>query len=449
MKLIRVYITAALMLGYSASVVAQTEPAPQASNMLTLEQAIDLALKNNFDIRLAKTSAELAANDWQYANLALAPRVNGTATRLWTNSHSKQEFANGSKNEVDGIKNTNTTASVNLQWTLFDGLKMFATREKAQALRDAGELAVKDRMVNTVAAVINSYYNVVQLKQQLRAITEQMSISEERVKLSDAKFQTGLGPKTDLLQAKVDLNAQKQVRLRQLTLINQGKTNLNQLLAVNEASISYDVLDTIPVNMNLPYGELKENFLKTNTLVKGLEKNIEISQLGVKERKGEFYPTISFNSAYNFNTAKSNQAVNQFSSIFNRNNGFNYGFTASVPIFNALNAHRNLKAAKLDVLTQQLTLDDQIVKLNTQFNNAYNDYTYFKDAFELEEENILLAKENVMVALERFRQGVSTTLELKEAQQSLEDAYTRLILARYNTKVAETELLRLRGDIIK
>jgi len=447
MKLIRLCLILVL-LGWNTIANAQEQVISQESKVLSLEQAIDLALKNNYDIRLAQNVAEVSANDWAYANLALAPMLNGTASRRWTNSASHQEFANGNKNDVSGIKNNTSSASVDLEWTLFDGLKMFATRQKVAAIRDLGEYQVKDQVVNTVANVIAGYYNIVQQKQQLKAITEQMSISEERVKLSDAKFQTGLGPKTDLLQAKVDLNAQKAARLRQLTLIAQSKSSLNQLLVVNQSNTFYDVTDTIPVNLQIDYATIRNNVLKANTALKVGEQNINIANLTVKERKGEFLPTINFNSSYTYNLNKSNQAVNQFSSIYNRNNGFNYGFTASIPIFNGLNAHRQYKAAKLDVEYQELAQENQKTQVLLLVDNAFKDYQYYKDAIELEEENILLAKENVMVALERFRQGVSTTIELKEAQQSLEDGYNRLITARYNTKLAETELLRLTNSLM-
>ncbi len=441
MKLIKISFTVTLLLCCLTSVKAQ--------QVLTLEQAIDLALKSNYDIRLAKNDAEVAANDYAYRNFAFFPTLNATAAKAWTTSAIKQELANGNKRDTAGIKNQNLNAAINLNWTLFDGLKMFATRQRVEGIKVLGELSVKTQIVNTMAAVINGYYNISQQKQQLRALSEQMSISDERVKLSDAKFQTGLAPKTDWLQAKVDFNAQKAAHLRQQTLIVQAKASLNQLMGVETASVGYDVTDSIPVNLSLAYGTMREGIDTINADIKVAEQNILISELALKERKAELFPVISFNSAYNFNRTRANAATNQFSTIFNQNRGLNYGFSATVPIFNGFNKQREIKAAKLDVAYQQLSLDNRRSQVNLSLNNAFKDYEYFKLALELEEENLGLAKENVVVALERFRQGVSTTLELKEAQQSLEESYNRLIQARYNTKLAETELLRLRGDLLR
>ncbi|WP_212001552.1 TolC family protein [Chitinophaga sp. HK235] len=417
--------------------------------ILTLEQAIDVALKNNFSIRLARNTAELSANDYAYADFAFAPRLNATAGTNWSRTATKQEFANGTKRDTSGIKGNNINASVNLSWTLFDGLKMFATREKLEAIKDLGELGIKDQIQNSIATLIGGYYNIVQQKQQLRAIREQLSISEERVKLSDAKFTTGLGPKTDLLQSKVDYNAQKALFLRQLTLIEQSKALLNQLMAVPPNAIGYDVQDSIPINASLSFTTLQQNIANNNTAIKVQQQNINISALTIKERRADYFPTVSFNSAYNFNRSTSNAASNNFSPRFNRNGVINYGLTAAIPIFNGFNVKRQVKNARIDFDYQNIALDNIKSQIDLSLNNAFKDYEYYKKALALEEENNTLAEENMMVALERFKQGVSTTIEVKQAQQSLEDSNYRLIQARYNTKLAETELQRLNGSLLK
>ncbi len=176
-----------------------------------------------------------------------------------TTPATKQEFGNGTKRDTSGIKNRQLQAAINLNWTLFDGLKMFATRNRIQAIEILGELNVKNQVENSIANIINSYYNIAQQKQQLRALAEQMSISDERVKLSDAKFQTGLAPKTDWLQAKVDYNAQRANWLRQQTVIEQSKAALNQLLGISDGNLNYDVNDSIPVNLSF----LTEKYCRT------------------------------------------------------------------------------------------------------------------------------------------------------------------------------------------
>lgn len=419
----------------------------KAQEVLTLEEAIATALKNNYDIQLAKNDSMVAALDYSYRDAIFLPRLNATGSNVWNRNKQNQEFSTGTKREGK-VKTTSLVGSVNLNWTLFDGLKMFATREKAQELIKLGELGIKNQVVNTVAEVINTYYNIVRQKQQLRAIEEQMSISQTRVTLAERRLDIGVGTKPDVLQSKVDLNAQKASQLEQQTLIVQLKDQLNQVMNVRNPA-GYDVYDTIPLNMALNIGDLQAGIEGTNPLLQITRKNIDIAGLTLKERKAERLPVVSFNSAYNFSRTNNDVALNPALPVFNQNKGPNFGFTATIPILNNFNQSRLIKQALLDIKYQELIYQNQRSELDLSVLNAFSEYEQQKKALVLEEENIVLAKENVSIALEVYRLGASTIIQLREAQKSLEDAYNRLISARYNTKVAETELLRLKGDLVK
>ncbi|MGN6421459.1 MAG: TolC family protein [Pseudobacter sp.] len=419
----------------------------QAQDVMSLQDAIALALRNNYDIRMSRNDSASYALDNDYAYAAFLPRLNATATKVWNNNSQKQELQNGNKPSANGIRSNNLQASVNLQWTLFDGLKMFVTRDKLEEFERLGSLGVKNQVVNTVASVVNGYFDIVRQKQQLKAIEEQISINEERVKLADRKLSVGLGSKPELLQARVDLNAQKAQQLQQRTLIAQLRDNLNQLIGFRTGSV-YEVNDSIPINTALQYGDLRNELEKNNPGLLFAKKNIDIAQLTVKERKADFLPILNFNSAYNFSQTRNTTVINTFTPLFNQNKGFNYGFGLNVPILNGFNTRRLVKQAQLDVQYQQLVYDNELTKVDVGLSNAFKDYELQKQLLQLEEDNITLAKENVFIALERFRQGVSTWLELRDAQQSLELSYNRLIAARYNTKLAETELLRLKGSLV-
>ena len=430
----------AILLGFFSGTYAQS--------IRTVEEAVALALRHNYDILLVRNDSAAFALDYQYANYAFLPRLNGSVTKLWNNNHQKQELSDGSKRDRKGIKSNSLIASVNLNWTLFDGFKMFATRDRLAELNRLGELSVKNQVVNTVATILTTYFYIVRQQQQLRAIQEQMSIDEERVKIADRKFSVGLGSKPELLQARVDLNGRKAAELQQQTLITQLKEQLNQL--TNQATGTYfEVTDSIPIDLDINLGLITNNLETSSPALQVALKNIDIANLTLKERRAERWPVVNFNSAYNFSLAKNAAVINTFTPLFNQNKGYNFGFSASVPIFNAFNTRRLMKQAQLDIQYQQLVFENQRSIISTGISNAFKNYEYQKRALILEEENIQLAKENVAIALERFRQGVSTNLELREAQISLQDAYTRLIAARYNTKLSEIELLRLRGDILK
>jgi outer membrane protein len=420
----------------------------KAQRTLSLEEAIATALKNNYDIQLAKIDSSVAALDYSYKWVAFIPRLNASTGVVFNNNDQRQKFNDGTVRERKGIRSDVLNSNLQLNWVLFDGLRMFATRDKLGEFVKLGELNIKNNIVNTVAAVVTNYFNIVRQKQQLKAVEEQMSISNERVKLADKKLSVGLGSKPELLQAKVDLNAQKASQLQQLTLIEQLKDQLNTVMVI-DASSAYDVSDSIPFNNSLQLGEIM-NFAETNNPVLQMaKKNIDITRLTLKEQKADRLPTLTFNSNYNYSRADNKAVVNPFTPLFSRNNGFNYGLTVGIPLLNGFNVQRQIKQTNIDLRFQQMDLDRQKAVVNLGIMVAFKDYELQKKALALEEENITLAKENVFIALERFKQGVSTYLELREAQKSLEDGYNRLIAARYNTKLAETELMRLKGELIK
>lgn len=419
-----------------------------AQDQLTVEEAIGEALKNNYDIEIVRLDSIAYAIDYAYANSAFLPVVSGSASRLWNSNNQKQLLSDGTKRERDGIKSNNLIGSVNLNWRVFDGLRMFVTRQKLAEFQRLGEFAIKEQIVTTVAQVINNYYDIVRQKQQIKAIEEQISINDERVKLAERKFSVGLGAKPELLQAKVDLNAQTAARLAQETLIAQLKEQLNQLMGV-AVSGSYEVADSIPINTGLQIADLRGGIEATNPTLLLTKKNIDIARLSYKETRADLLPILSLNSAYNFSRINNAEVINNFTPLFNQNRGFNYGLSINIPILNAFNTRRLIRQAKLGISLQEVGYSNQLSLVDVSLNNAFKDYELYKKLLVLEEQNILLAKENVNIALERFRQGVSTNLELREAQISLEQGYSRLIAARYNTKVAETALLRLQGKMVR
>ena len=418
-----------------------------SQRVLTVDEAVANALQKNYDIVLSRNDSTIAAIDYSYRNAVFIPRLNATAGALWNNNAQKQILADGSKRDQSGLRSNNINSQVALNWTLFDGLKMFVLRDKAEELVQFGELEIKNQIVNTVANVINNYYNIVRQKQQLRSIEEQMSIDSERVRLAQYRLDVGVGIKPDLLQSKIDLNAQKAAQLQQQALIEQLKEQLNQAMAVPQFTM-YDVVDTITINTGISLGEVM-NAAEKNPSMLMAKKNIDIANLTVKETKAALYPTVSFNSAYNFNRTTNQVVINNFSTLFNQVQGYNYGFAATIPILNNFNTRRLIKQAKWNVGYQNIIYENQRSLTDLSVINAFQNYEQQKKALALEEENILLARENLDIVFETYKLGAATLLQLKLAQNSLADAENRLIEARYNAKVSETELMRLSGQLIK
>lgn len=414
---------------------------------ISVEDVVGVALQKSYDVRIQHNIQTSALTDKQNSIGVFLPVINATGSRVWNKNDQRQILANGSEVQRNGIPSNNMTGSIQLSWTLFDGAKMFATRKRFEEIALQGELLVKNQMMNTAADVINNYYNVVRQKQQLKAIAEQMSVSEERVKLAEKKLQVGTGGKPELLQAKVDLNAFRAQALTQEALIIQLKDQLNGLLAM-ELPASFEVSDTIPTDLNLNLESVIADIENTNPSLLATKQNITIARYALRERKGERYPVINVNSNYNFSRTNNSLVINDFTLLFNQNKGLNYGFSATLPILNKLTIRNGVQQAGILLERQQIIYEQQKMVATVGVRVAFASYDNARKTLVIEEENILLAKENVFIMLESFKRGIATFIELRTAQQSLADAYNRLIAARYNAKVSETELLRLKGALV-
>ncbi len=418
-----------------------------AQQLVSVEDVIALALQKNYDVQIARNVSDAAETDDRYAFGAFLPQINAVGATVWNSNDQDLRFLDESRNIRGKAEGNNTTAAAQLSWTLFDGTRMFATRERIAAIASQGEILVKDQMVNTIASVASNYYDIVRQKQQLKAIEEQMAVSDVRVKLAERKLEVGTGAKPELLQAKVDYNAQRTQVLQQQALILQLKDQLNALVGLALPKL-YEVADTIIIDLDLQQEELLNNIESTNFSLQGSREEMRISTLSLRERRAELSPFVDFNAAYNYSRTDNTRLLNPFGTVYNRSNGYSYGLSVNMPILTGFNQRRLIQQAKINVLRQQILYQQMKVNVNVGLKNAFVNYDNAKKILLVEEENILLARENVSIALETFKRGATTFVELRTAQQSLAEAYTRLINARYLAKVAEIELLRLNGRLL-
>jgi outer membrane protein TolC len=316
---------------------------------------------------------------------------------------------------------------------------MFAAKGRLKRLEEIGELRFKDEMQLAVANVMNAYYDVVRAQQQIRAIDEAIKISEERLKIADVKFQVGTTSKVDYLQARVDLNEQKSLLYTQRKLIEQRKADLNNLLARN-IETDFSVTDSIPFTEPKLGADVDKNFQLQSAL-----KFVDVAKYQKKEAFSYFLPNLNGTVGYSYNRSSSTAGF----SLFNQSYGFNAGFSLFIPLFNGLNTIRQNKIASIQIQSSQFNYEKIRFQTRLAYYRAMKDFTIAKEQLALEEENIQLADENQKIALERFRVAQSTAIELREAQISYVNAQTRLVNTRYAAKVAETELLRIQGELVK
>ena len=343
-----------------------------AQRILTLEEAIATALANNYQIQLSKNDSMVAAIDYSYRNAVFLPSVNSTIGTTWNKSRQKQVLVDTTRKS--GVSTNNRQANIGLNWVLFDGLKMFATRDKAAALLRSGSYTIKEQIVNTVADVVTAYFGIARQEQLVKATDVQIRLNEERAKLAQYKLDIGTGAKPDVLQSKVDLNEQRALKMQQQTYSDQLKAQLVQVMNSGIQPDAFEIPDTIPVNYELNLGDLQEGLEHFNPGLLQARANIEIANYTLKETKAGQYPTVSFISNYNFNRTQNSVAITRFSPLFSQSNGLNYGFTASIPIFNQFRVRRQIRKDQWNLNYQQLMYESQRSLLNLSIINAFKEY---------------------------------------------------------------------------
>ena len=414
-----------------------------AQEVMTPEEAVAYAVSKNFDVVLAKNDAEVAKVLNNKASAGMLPKINLNTGDVFNLNNLNQKFASGQNVKQNWVAVNSLNAGVSMDWTIFDGMKMFATKDRLAALQSLGEIQLKNQIQDVAAQTLNAYYNIVRQKQQIKAAKELIGISEERVNLSQKKLDVGYSDKTPLLQAKVDLSTQQINILKQETLLEQAKINLNQIIGRN-ADESFEVIDNIEVNYQPNLQSIRDTTTSSNYLLAAAKKNIEIAQFQRKEINAQRLPQINLTSGYNF-IQNNNKAGFQ---LFNRVYGPTVGVSEIIPIFNGGMVKKDLQAASINIAKQQIQYDKLKHDIDAGIVNAYKDFELSEKMLQLNEENVKIAAENVQITMERYRLNQSTSLDIKQAQSSYEDALYNVILARYNSKIAEIELKRIINNLL-
>lgn len=432
MKLKSLYII--VLLGFVSYINAQ--------ELLTLEEAVKIALENNYEIRISKNDLNIDKTNVSIGNAGMLPQV--TANVLDNNSvqNTTQTRADGTINKLNNAKNNSLVYGVGLDWTVFDGFKMFAKHDQLKAIQQLGEAELKLTVITKVSDVTSTYYDLVQQQQQLSALDSTIVISNQRVTLANNRYTIGKASKLEVLNAQVDLNTDTTTYLRQKELYANTKTLLNQMLA-RDVQADFKVVDAISIDDKLLLPELISLAEKQNPQLQAQVLNKKIAELQLKQIKGDRYPLIAVNTAYNFNESESSLGfVAQSSS-----KGFNYGFTATLNIFDGFNQRRNEKVAKLQIDNANVLIEQQNQTLQATLTTSYQTYLTNLELIKLEQKNESIAKENLDITLEKFRIGTIPTIEFRTAQLNYINAKVRNSNAQFQAKLSEISLKELAGNM--
>jgi outer membrane protein len=283
----------AFLLFLSSTVLAQ--------ETLTLQQVIQIALENNYAIRIARNNQRIAENEVTRGNAGMLPVISagGQAGNTYFLQNQQKRFLtarSGGDSTVissyDSKTNTAVTGNITLNWLVFDGFAMFATYERLAELRAAGRENTQVTIENTVASVSSAYFTVIEQKNRIQVTQDAVRISQERLRLAKNRYEIGTGPRQDFLSAQVDYNADQSALILQEQQYRNAKISLNQLL-IRPPVTDFTAADTLLVNEKLNLEELRQEVSQKNPalLVAQYQKNAAY-QAGTGfavPKRGDFY----------------------------------------------------------------------------------------------------------------------------------------------------------------
>jgi outer membrane protein TolC len=411
-----------------------------------LKDCISIGLEKNFSILIARNSETISNNNYTLGNAGYLPSLDLSGRYGGTVTNTTQNAVAGGQTEVNGVSNTSGTAGLNLGWTIFNGFNVQTTYKKLNELKQLGTLNTQLSAENLIAEIIAGYYNYIDQVEALSNAKYAATLSKERLRIDEERYLLGASSKLQVLQSRVYLNADSSSLSKQNQVVRNAEVRLNELMALENLGTKFISQDTaIKVNPSLLYEKLLEETLSGNTSLNIASKNKTVSEFDYKLVVSRSYPYLNLTSGYtyNYNTYGTGSNKSQIS------NGMNYGLTLGLNIFDGFNQRRSIRNSSIELKNKEIKYLEIEQGIRADLLMIYNAYSNNLQLIRLEEQNLETATENLDIALERYKLGSLSGLDLREVQMSLLDAKARLLAIQYQTKLAEISLKLISGGIME
>jgi len=412
----------------------------------SLKDCINIGLENNFSLLIARNSETIAKNNYTIGNAGYLPSLDLSSRYSGTLNNTTQNMTDGSQNVSTGIYNTSANAGITMGLTIFNGFNVHTTYKKLNELKQVGELNTQMAIENLLSDIVSGYYNYILQIQLLNNMKYAVVLSKERLRIDEDRYLLGSSSKLQVLQSRVYLNADSSRLSRQYETVRAAQIRLNELMVVDNLATQFISKDSsIDVNSGLIYEKLLEETLVRNTALLIASKNKTISEYDYKIIVSRSYPYLNLTSGYNYN-------YNTYSGSLTKNqltNGLNYGLTLGMPLFDGFNQRRSIRNSSIEVMNKELRYQEIEQGIKADMITIYSAYTNFLRLIALEEQNLQTATENLEIAMERYRLGNLSGIDLREVQKSLLDANESLSSIHYQAKLAEISLMQISGRIME
>jgi outer membrane protein len=410
-----------------------------AQQKITLTDAINIALKNSYDIQLAQNNIEISNIANSYGFAGGLPVVSGTASDNEQVTSINQKFPDPSRDtKRDNVATNNLAVGVTGSILLYNGMRVQATKKRLDELQQQNQQVLATQIQNTIAAVMSKYYDIVRQQYFLKALNRTIEVSKQKLDILEVRKKVGVANNADIFQAQLDLNGNLQLKESQFLLIDVAKTDLLNLIFLKPADQKIIIEDTIIIDKSINLDSVRSR-LSNNPQVIAAQQQVHINELVEKEVAAARYPTLRASTGFNLSSAQSGAGF----ILLNQSYGPFVGVNLSVPIYNGSISKKQQQIAGINTRSSKTIYDNLLLDYETGAVRTYQAYANSLSQLKMESENFTLSQQLLDLISKKFELGQATIIDVKQAQQSFENASYRLINLTYTAKIAEVELKRL------
>lgn len=412
--------------------------------MITKSEAVQLALENNYGIKISNNNLKIAENNKGIMNTGFLPTLTGNAGTTYNLDNTEAEFSNGEITNLTGAESSRYNASLNLNYTLFDGLGRHYNYQQLKEQYNLSELQARETIENTIFQLFTVYYNVAKLTENVTLLNQSLHISKDRLARVEYQFDYGQNTKLDILNAEVDVNNDSINLLNTKQVLINAKRDLYVVLGKNGfPDFTVDTLVNFSLTLNKEV--LKDLVNQNNVTLQQIESNINVSDFQLKSNRSGYLPSIGLTGSYGWN--KSNNNAASFLST-STNTGFSGGLNLTWSLFDGGRTRTLVQNAKINFETQQLFKEQTELEIDRDFNNAWEDYQNKLFVLQTQVKNVQTNTNNFNRTEERYKLGQVTSIEFRQAQLNLINAIGDKNAAKYDAKLAELQLMQLSGQLL-
>jgi outer membrane protein TolC len=415
-----------------------------AQKLVSISEAIELALENNYGIKIISNNKEIAKNNAGVLNSGYLPTVTSSSGATFNRDNLEAEFANGESTALNGAKSSRYNASINLNYTLFDGLGRYYDYKRLKETYKLSELQARETIENTIAQLYVVYYNVAQVTENVTVLEKTLTVSKDRITRASYQFEYGQGTMLNVLNAQVDINNDSINLINAKQQLVNTKRDLNVVLG-NVISSEFRVDTTIDFKLDIDQNDLANKVKSNNVNLLQLDKNIMINTFIVKANKSGYLPSLGLTGSYGWNKGNNNAA--SFVAV-STNTGLSGGLSLSWNLFDGGATATRVTNAKIELENRSLEKESMVIDIERNFNNAWDDYQNKLTIFQVQENNIITSTNNFNRTQEKYKLGQATSIEFRQAQLNLINSELNRNQAKYAAKIAELTVLQLSGELL-